>query len=808
MKTRLLLLLLTILSFASLAEAQTTVNLTVQDTSSAFWNGAWSVSLRLPPGQPITGFSLVCGGGSTANQSGTLSSGLATMSLPANACVAPAGTQWYFTVCFSVTTGNCYNQLVVVGVGSPQAITLNPPPPTVVSGGGSGGGITNPITTGVTVGTGGSVSATGTGTITATAVAGYQGKVFNATDPAYGLLATNSAAANNTALTALATAVNAYAGGSSIQDRPVVYIPGGSAGANATYAYSGGLVFTRPVVLLCGEGAMLNYTGSAHAADFGPTGLTFAPTNATNQQLNSQYTIDGCGWTGGGSMTQGLFFNPVVLSPTILNNTFYDFGNNTSTVYGIYISVNISNVYVGPNNEIINDDGVARNWFRVDATSGFSDQAHIHDNFSFNYQLSAGNVTYTMPTGILVWVDGQGSEVYDNNFNFCAPCIRIGPGPSVGVNGTRITNNYFESVSGGPNVATGVLQYGDPGSAIFPDSLFIIGNFFLSNSASATFAEPASVTTGLTNAMFANNRITGTFVVPLFQQNNITGQTGNSFWDDICGGVSCTPFQIEGVGASINPWGQPGYGLFLNDGTAALPIIARTSTAATQPTGFRFSGTGDQYSEFVMNNGAGSGYFGVAPQNAASTYGGLYSYIPNDPGAGGCTFPNCGFWMRHYLNSTLAEDAILSMENGRDITFYTTASNTQTKKFSILNNGGLTLGGAGVHGTLWVSQTAPTIAAGGCGGAAASILDSNGTAAFAVGVGTAPGTTCTITMPTAAHRWVCQGTDITTNSTSVSQVKQTSASTTTSLVLTNYSDVSVATAFVASDVLQVICAAD
>lgn len=115
-----------------------------------------------------------------------------------------------------------------------------------------------------------------------------------------------------------------------------------------------------------------------------------------------------------------------------------------------------------------------------------------------------------------------------------------------------------------------------------------------------------------------------------------------------------------------------------------------------------------------------------------------------------------------------------------------------------------------VSGTsLFISQTAPTIAGAGCGGSAASIPNSNGTAAFTINVGTAPASTgCTVTMPAAAHGWACTVTDITTNSTSVSLQKQVSAaSPTTSVLLKNFSDVSIATAPTASDIYQVLCGA-
>jgi hypothetical protein len=140
--------------------AQTTVNLTVQDTNSAFWAGPWTVSI-VPQGNvnppPIP--QLITGGGSLATQTGTLAAGLATILLPANVNISPAGTHWYFSVCFSAT-GPCYNQLVTVGTATPMALTLTPPPPSATSGGSS-----FPVTTPQVVSSGGSITPTGTGQV-------------------------------------------------------------------------------------------------------------------------------------------------------------------------------------------------------------------------------------------------------------------------------------------------------------------------------------------------------------------------------------------------------------------------------------------------------------------------------------------------------------------------------------------------------------------------------------------------------------------------------------------------------------------
>jgi len=102
-----------------------------------------------------------------------------------------------------------------------------------------------------------------------------------------------------------------------------------------------------------------------------------------------------------------------------------------------------------------------------------------------------------------------------------------------------------------------------------------------------------------------------------------------------------------------------------------------------------------------------------------------------------------------------------------------------------------------------VSSTAPTIASG--FGSGASIAHNNGTAAFTINVGTGGSASSgVIGLPAAPNGWACHADDLTTQSTSVAQTAQT-ASTTTSATLTQYSDVKVATAWAANDILSVSC---
>lgn len=141
-----------------------------------------------------------------------------------------------------------------------------------------------------------------------------------------------------------------------------------------------------------------------------------------------------------------------------------------------------------------------------------------------------------------------------------------------------------------------------------------------------------------------------------------------------------------------------------------------------------------------------------------------------------------------------------------------TAKNSQTTALTIDSTQKATFAGAVSVATnlqmashLLCSATAPTIGSG--FGTSPSIVANNGSCSFQVNVGTGGSATSgVIGLPTATTGWVCMVTDITTNSTAVFLTKQT-ASSTTSCTVGNFSDVAVATAWAASDKLNVIATA-
>ena len=640
----------------------TSVTLQVTDSSSQAWNnGTFQFQLTPNIQYPNLGSYTWTGGTLQQSISGTLNgSGGVTVSIPSNTAITPGGSTWKIQACPAATSG-CYLSTATTITGATQTLTLTPPaifitlinPPgsftsayadseitstpiggsyfnlttlqtrtctavtgttcnTWASAGGGASGVSSVTGTAPIVSSGGSTPAISAPTVS--------GPVFNAVF-GYGAVGDGSTD-NSTAFANLASAVNAYSG-VNIQDYPTVVIPGGSAGATATYNFASGLSFTRPVTIQCGQGAILNYTGSAHAADMGPTGLT--PSNQTNAQLQATYKILGCGWSGGASMTQGIYFNNETAYNVVDNNRFYDFGNATSTVFGVYFSGDNYDIQFS-DNKWFNDDNVARNWVRtVPGASPLSTQARITGNDSLNYNFSAGAPYLASVSGVVLWIDGASpGYMSGNNLAFCGPCVRIGPQSQ----GFKLEHNDFEVIQSGAGTI-GAIEFGNPGSATFVDGLQIIDNFIDTHNRLSAMT-PASATTGLTNAV-VTNIYNPRFFSPFVKLNSVAGQTGNQFSNIFTSATYATPFarangsNVGTFGVTTNYWTQsmvdPLDSTYGNTPGGELSSGAGTGGGSVYV--LRERGTGPQIELILQTSGDhafdGSGGFGFEALLPSST---------------------------------------------------------------------------------------------------------------------------------------------------------------------------------------------
>lgn len=277
---------------------------------------------------------------------------------------------------------------------------------------------------------------------------------------------------NATAIAAAFTASNAFSNGI-----PTVYFDCDTTQTTCVYNYGGsGISPINPLVattILCAPGVTLNYTGSAHAADIGPTNLTVTETKP--------YKIQGCRWTGGASYTQGIVINNFLIETEISGNTFNNFGNQTG--YNIkYNSNNWEATIKG--NFWYDSDGFTRNM--VDGHTIVNGATQITNN-AVECIGPANAACSTVTYGVGFWV--HSAWITSNSIQFHYPNLRIANSPSSST-GVHVINNHFEGNSGGP---TPCITYGDPGgtaAAIGNGSTFISNFFYCPSSANSPIVGP------------------------------------------------------------------------------------------------------------------------------------------------------------------------------------------------------------------------------------------------------------------------------------------------------------------------------
>jgi hypothetical protein len=183
----------------------------------------------------------------------------------------------------------------------------------------------------------------------------------------------------------------------------------------------------------------------------------------------------------------------------------------------------------------------------------------------------------------------------------------------------------------------------------------------------------------------------------------------------------------------------------------------------------------------------------VTVPTPSGSFGAGFSTTLCDIGAGTATLTPTG--------ATIGGAATYILTQGQCVSPVSDGSNYQAVP-SIGTIYGLRIGASQV---MLCSSAAPTITS---AGTSPSVADNNGSCSFTVNVGTGGSASAVVLgLPTAAHGWTCNASDVTTQSTSVFLQKQT-ASSTTAATITNYNTSGSATAFVASDLLRVSCMAD
>ena len=308
---------------------------------------------------------------------------------------------------------------------------------------------------------------------------------------------------NSTAITTAFTASNAWTGtpNSGASRVPVIYFDCDVGTTTCKYNYGGTgaspINPTVPTTIMCSPGATLNYTGTAHAADIGPTGLVA-------QATLGQYKILGCQWTGGASYTAGIYVNNYLENLTIQDNSFINFGSVTA--YSIVIPGQNYRMTIR-NNKWIDTDGTARSMLdnhlatNPDLEFTGNKTSCLNSASSTFCAVTSGNI------GVGLWVSEQ-AVITGNEITFHQPAVRISA-----LNGqvAKITNNWFEGNTG---VLGPAITFGDPGGTA-SNALFAVirDNFFYwPSAANVPFIGPETPASG--NYVLNNSVIVGNMMSP------------------------------------------------------------------------------------------------------------------------------------------------------------------------------------------------------------------------------------------------------------------------------------------------------
>jgi hypothetical protein len=299
---------------------------------------------------------------------------------------------------------------------------------------------------------------------------------------------------NSTAITNAFTAADAVTTG-----LPTVYFGCNAAAASCQYNYGGSgtspINPTIPMTIQCGPRTTLNYTGTAHVIDLGPSGL------GSNAGQRQPYTIDGCRFIGGGSATQGIWVNAFIPDTNFNNLVFFNFGNTASTFWQVNFSSGNNWSIRWTGGSVIEDDGSGRNFMNA---SGTADNATVVSGLTM-WCLANACGTYT--EGVGIWA-GANAVITNNVLQDHSPIIRIASTPAT-LNPV-IQNNWFELLG---NPASPIITFGNPGdSGSTISGVTVTGNYFNCSTSSGISCIDATTGTGdhLAFSQFRDNDWSGT----------------------------------------------------------------------------------------------------------------------------------------------------------------------------------------------------------------------------------------------------------------------------------------------------------
>ena len=353
-----------------------------------------------------------------------------------------------------------------------------------------------------------------TGTAGRTQVTIRDPGTINVCDPPYNAVG-DGVADDTAAMVAVAASVNA-----STHPPTIIFPPG-------IYKYTGGLEFDKQVRLVGHGRAILNYTGTGKAVRMGPVATI------GTWRLHRIYAIENLEFTGGASMSHGIYFNEWITEPRMHKCRFVDFGN--ASAFAVFCQYqNWACLFTNCINETSDTGAVGRHWIKIAGTSLVTVPATDYGQSRLRMSHCESGDRDTVG-GVGVEVSGVGSEIIHCNFSGHVPAVRI-----VGNSAScRVFGCYFEQLK--PGYA---IEYGDVGAGVSTVDKLVASQNFCNvhnlddvGNVNGRFMGPSGVNAFLTNAVVRDNDIAsaagGTELVTLSNSAYHTGckASGNTGTD-------------------------------------------------------------------------------------------------------------------------------------------------------------------------------------------------------------------------------------------------------------------------------------
>lgn len=420
-------------------------------------------------------------------------------------------------------------------------------------------------------------------------------------------------------------------------------------------------------------------------------------------------------------------------------------------------------------------------------------------------QQTSTTANTTVNSTTITVASGSGIQQYQGIYgSFVQSCVTADQG---------VTQDYVVSVSGTTVTMSCPATSTNTGAAVqFGQNRFYgVSSAIQANNVGATLYKGGSLATG-NSAGWLNQIATGMDYQSTASME-VTSNAGGGYagvfgarTSDTSGGALAFPLQSYWLG---DTWGSAGYGgenLYLQD-------TLRSATSGKTPH-FQFEQTiTNQWASvgedpYTINQTNQTIAHRLNCGNGASTVtAGVYNcsaaidIVPN-PNAfnNGIVISN---------GALVTNGNALSMPLNTAVTWFS-GSNTPSAYITSLAAATLDFGfpavnGAGIkiNNVLTTSSTSPGVSSG--FGTGATVYTANGTAAFGIHVGTSPGSTGTLSMPSgASNGWACDGVDLSQNNPTQFYLRMTATSP-SSVTFGMFSSSGTSSNFVAGDYLSIKC---